>query len=623
MKTSEILRIADAIHRDRNIDVEIVFEGIEQAIAQAALKVFGETAEVEVAIDRKTGDANAVVNGDPLTADDIGDLLGRIAAQTAKQVMIQKIREAERDALFEQYSAQRGEIVSGTITRVEPGGTVLANLGDVEAILPRSEQIPGEAHGVNERVRCVVMDVRKQGSRVKIILSRTHPELVRRLFELEIPEVSEGTIEVRSLAREAGYRSKVAVTCHDPKVDPVGACVGVRGARIRNVVDELAGERIDIVRWNDSLRILVPNALSPAEVADVILCPQLGKVIVLVEEDNLSLAIGRKGQNVRLASKLVGWDIQVMTPEKLDDQIAESVAYFTRIPQMSEDLAENLVAQGFFTFDELSIIEPDDLEEMSGLDQESCDAIVAFADEESARVEAEEKLARDRRRQLRAMGMTEDDLRRRTDAVKADAVKAAGQAAAPLAAEVRAVADGEPVVGGEAVAEGEADGPAEMVAAEDPEVAEAMAEDAADAPTDEDEVDASEVRELEIQSEPDEAPHQSADPLEPDEAGEDSLTAHLTNDPVAVGPGGADEDSDSADAPADEAALDQTIADDDPPPAEGEPGVDADLAGAAAVSPANAGTAGVTPDQARPAADDPPGEGVLSVEEETPAGEPV
>ena len=234
MKTSEILRIADAIHRDRNIDVEIVFEGIEQAIAQAALKVFGETAEVDVTIDRKTGEANAVVNGDPLTADDIGDLLGRIAAQTAKQVMIQKIREAERDALFEQYSAQRGEIVSGTITRVEPGGTVLANLGDVEAILPRSEQIPGEAHGVNERVRSVVMDVRKQGSRVKIILSRTHPELVRRLFELEIPEVSEGTIEVRSLAREAGYRSarspSPATTPRWTPSGPAWACGGPASA---------------------------------------------------------------------------------------------------------------------------------------------------------------------------------------------------------------------------------------------------------------------------------------------------------------------------------------------------------------------------------------------------------
>ncbi|NNJ27690.1 transcription termination factor NusA [Alienimonas chondri] len=554
MKTSEILRIADAIHRDRNIDVEIVFEGIEAAIAQAALKVFGEDAEVHVAIDRKTGEPDASVNGNPLSSDDIGDLLGRIAAQTAKQVMIQKIREAERDALFDEFTAQRGEIISGTITKVEPGGTVLTNLGKTEAILPRSEQIPGETHNVNERVRAVVMDVRKQGSRVKIILSRTHPELVRRLFELEIPEVSEGTIEVRSLSREAGYRSKVAVTCHDPKVDPVGACVGVRGARIRNVVDELAGERIDIIRWNDSLRVLVPNALQPAEVEDVILCPQLGKVIVLVEEDNLSLAIGRKGQNVRLASKLVGWDIQVMTPEKLDAQIAESVGQFTRIPQMDEDLAENLVAQGFFTFDELSIIEPDALQEISGLDAASCDAIVEFADEESARIEAEEKMARERRRQLRAMGMTEDDLKRRTDAARA-AEAQTGEVAANAEAEATPVA-------GEL--DSEADGPAELP---DPEVAEAMAEDAAAAPT-ADEHDGE-------QHDPDEAPHESADPLDADEAGEDSVTAGLTNDPVAVG-----DATDSADevAPAgeEEAALDEAAKD-----------------------------------------------GVLSVEEETPAGDPV
>ena len=578
----------------------------------AALKVFGEDAEVEVGIDRKTGEAEATVNGDPLSSDDIGDLLGRIAAQTAKQVMIQKIREAERDALFEEYSAQRGEIVSGTITRVEPGGTVLANLGKVEAILPRSEQIPGESHGVNERVRSVVMDVRKQGSRVKIILSRVHPELVRRLFELEIPEVSEGTIEVRSLSREAGYRSKVAVTCHDPKVDPVGACVGVRGARIRNVVDELAGERIDIVRWNDSLRVLVPNALQPAEVEDVILCPQLGKVIVLVEEDNLSLAIGRKGQNVRLASKLVGWDIQVMTPEKLDDQIAESVGQFTRIPEMNEDLAENLVAQGFFTFDELSIIEPDVLIEISGLSQGECDAIVEFADRESERIEAEEKLTRDRRRQLRAMGMTEDDLRRRTDAVKAAAAGGTSAAGVPNAESV-------------APAGGGADGPAELP---DPEVADAMAEDAAESPIEAADVDAGEIREEEIQSEPDEAPHQSATPLGPEEAGEDSITAALTNDPVGVGGEESGADSDVPDAGAEEAALDRIAADADPAPPADAAGVDPTLAGAAAVTDDNAGTAGVTPDQARPGADEPApdasvGEGVVSVEEETPAGEPV
>ena len=242
-------------------------------------------------------------------------------------------------------------------------------------------------------MRAVVIDVRKAGSRVRIILSRTHPEMVRRLFEIEIPEVQERIIEVRSLAREAGYRSKVAVSCYDSKIDCVGACVGVRGSRIKNVVEELAGERIDIVRWNDSLQVLVPNALQPAEVEDVILCPMLGKVIVLVPDDQLSLAIGKKGQNVRLASKLVGWDIHVMNQKKLDEQLDKSVGMFSKIPEVSAELAENLVAQGFFTFDDLSVIEPDQLAELGGLTPEQCEEIVAYADAEAARVEEEERRA--------------------------------------------------------------------------------------------------------------------------------------------------------------------------------------------------------------------------------------
>lgn len=403
MKGSEILRIVDAIHRDKNVDKEIVFEGIEQAILSAARKHFGEEEQIDVAIDRNSGDASVVVAGESLEADEIGDLLGRIAAQTAKQVMIQKIREAERDSLFDEYTGLRGQIVTGQISRIEGGGTGLVNLGKVEGILPRGEQIPGESHHVGERVRSVVMDVRKAGSRVKIILSRTHPELVRRLFELEIPEVAEHVIEVRSLAREAGYRSKVAVSCYDPKIDCVGACVGVRGSRIRSVVDELAGERIDIVRWNDSLQVLVPNALQPAEVEDVILCPQLGKVIVLVREDQLSLAIGKKGQNVRLASKLVGWDIQVLTQERLDKQIDHSLTAFLKIPGMGDELAEGLVAQGFFTFDELSVIEPDQLAELGGLTPEQCDEIIAYADEMALQVEEEDRLERERRRTAAAV----------------------------------------------------------------------------------------------------------------------------------------------------------------------------------------------------------------------------
>jgi transcription termination/antitermination protein NusA len=392
MNGSEVLRIVDAIHRDKNIDKEIVFEGIEQAIVSAARKHFGEESPLEVHIDRESGEPSVIVDTKPLEKDEIGDLLGRIAAQTAKQVIIQKIREAERDALFDEYEALRGHIVTGSITRIE-GGTATVNLGKVEGLLPRGEQIPGESHRVGERVRAVVIDVRKAGSRVRIILSRTHPEMVRRLFEIEIPEVQERIIEVRSLAREAGYRSKVAVSCYDSKIDCVGACVGVRGSRIKNVVEELAGERIDIVRWNDSLQVLVPNALQPAEVEDVILCPMLGKVIVLVPDDQLSLAIGKKGQNVRLASKLVGWDIHVMNQKKLDEQLDKSVGMFSKIPNVSAELAENLVAQGFFTFDDLSVIEPDQLAELGGLTEEQCEEIVAYADVEAARVEEEERRA--------------------------------------------------------------------------------------------------------------------------------------------------------------------------------------------------------------------------------------
>lgn len=405
MNGTEVLRIVDGVHRDKGIEEEVVFGAIEAAVVSAAQKHYGEEAEIDVDIDRGTGDISAKVDSNLLDADELGDLLGRIAAQTAKQVMIQKIREAERDTLFVEFEAQRGEIVSGTITRVDHG-VATVNLGKVEAILPRSEMIPGEQHRVNERVRASVLEVRKQGSRVKVVLSRSHPELVRRLFEVEIPEVAEGVIEVRSLSREAGYRSKVAVSCYDQSIDPVGACVGVRGARIRNIVDELAGERIDIIRWNDSLQVLIPNAMQPADVDDVILCPMLGRVIVLVQEDQLSLAIGKKGQNVRLASKLVGWDIEVMTQEELDQQLENTFAAFATVPNVTEELAEALVSQGFFSFEDLSVIEPDQLQEMSGLTEEQCEEITEHADVEAEREEKEqdERRKQDReRRQMEAM----------------------------------------------------------------------------------------------------------------------------------------------------------------------------------------------------------------------------
>src|SRR5215831_19267222 len=298
----DLVRIVDSIHRDKNISKEILFDGIQSALTTAARKHYPEAADIEVRIDPDSGAIEATKDGVRLDPTE----LGRIAAQTAKQVIIQKIREAERDTLYDEYESLRGELVTGTVQRFE-GGAVTVNLGKTDALLPRSEQIPGESHHPNERIRAVILDVRKVGQRVKIILSRTHPDFVRRLFELEIPEIADQIITIRALAREAGYRSKVAVSSIDSKVDAVGACVGVRGTRIKNIVDELGGERIDIVRWNESSQILIQNSLKPAEVQEIALCLELGKATVLVREDQLSLAIGRRGQNVRLASKLVGW----------------------------------------------------------------------------------------------------------------------------------------------------------------------------------------------------------------------------------------------------------------------------------------------------------------------------
>jgi N utilization substance protein A len=271
-------------------------------------------------------------------------------------------------------------------------------LGATEAILPRSEQIPGESYHANERIRATIFEVRKVGSRVKIILSRIRPQLVQRLFEQEIPEIADGVIEIRAISREPGYRSKVAVISSDNRIDCVGACVGVRGNRIKNIVEELGGERIDIVRWSEDLQVLVPNALQPAEVDEVILCQMLGRGIVLVREDQLSLAIGRRGQNVRLASKLCGWDIEIMTREELDQQIERAVTGFSSIEGLDESVAERLVGEGFLSYDDLSVIEPDDLMEMGGLSAEAVDKIVAEAEKRASMAEV---AAADERRKQR------------------------------------------------------------------------------------------------------------------------------------------------------------------------------------------------------------------------------
>ena len=417
MNTQELLRIIDAIHREKNIDKEVVFQAIESALVSAAKKHYGENEEITVTINRQDGSISATHNGEQLDQE---ETVGRIGAQTAKQVIIQKVREAERDSLYNEYDREIGQLVTGIVQRYE-NGTATVTLPNCEAILPRSEQIPGESHHPNERVRATVCEVRKAGSRVKVILSRTRAALVGRLFEQEIPEIGDGVIEIKAMAREPGYRTKVAVSSSDQRVDCVGACVGVRGNRIKNIVDELAGERIDIVRYSDDMQVLIPNALQPAEVEEVILCSMLGRAIVLVREDQLSLAIGRRGQNVRLASKLCGWDIEIMTREELDEQIERAVGGFCTIEGVDESLAEKLVGEGFLSYDDLSIIEPDSLMEMSGLTEEQVESITTQA--ESRAQEAEVAAAEERRRQRE---------QQRIDAVTAeiDAKEAAEKAAA-------------------------------------------------------------------------------------------------------------------------------------------------------------------------------------------------
>ncbi|MGC6442503.1 MAG: transcription termination factor NusA [Rubripirellula sp.] len=397
MNPKDILSYVDSLHREKNIDKELVFIAIESAFQTAAKRQYGEEADIQVTLERDSGRINAILDGEPLS-----DLIGRIGAQTAKQVIIQKVKEAERDSLMDEYRDQIGEIVSGIIGRAD-GGVATVNLGNVEAILPRSEQIPGESLHASERVRAVVFEVRATGNRVRVVLSRTRPQLVQRLFEQEIPELGEEIISIESISREPGYRSKVAVSSVDSQVDPIAVCVGYRGSRIKAVREELAGEHIDVVRYSEDPEVLIPNALQPATVEQVLLCDMIGRAIVLVQEDQLSLAIGRRGQNVRLASKLCGWDIEIMTGRELEEQIERAVAAFSQIEGMTDEIAQSLVEQGYLSYDDLSVIEPDLFMEMSGLTEVQVDAIVEAAEqmaEEAEEAAAEERRVRKEREQI-------------------------------------------------------------------------------------------------------------------------------------------------------------------------------------------------------------------------------
>jgi N utilization substance protein A len=411
----ELIRIVDGIARDKNIEREQIYTDIEQAIASALRKQHNteDTTEFKVTLERGTGDIRAWRNDVELPLSS----LGRIAAQTAKQVMIQLIRQDERGSIYEEYKDRVGTIVTGTIARFE-GGSMIVTLGRSEGIMPRSEQIPGEQHDPGERVQALILEVRDTPSAVRIILSRSHPEFIRRLFEREVPEVGERTIEIKALAREAGHRTKIAVSSIDSKVDAVGACVGVRGSRIKNIVDELGGEKIDIVRWNESSQILIGNALKPAEVTEVALCFELGRATVVVNDDQLSLAIGKRGQNVRLAARLTGWDVDIITPPEFQAGVARLDQTLKQVEGITQEMVDKIVALGLIDVRDIEEVGTGPLMEELGLDEETAQRVVDRCAEEAkiVAVEQEEK------KKL-------DAAKRMADRAAADAAAAADRAA--------------------------------------------------------------------------------------------------------------------------------------------------------------------------------------------------
>lgn len=333
--SQELLAIIEQIEREKGIKKEIMLEAVESAMLSAAKRVIDlkPDEEFKVQIDRSTGEIRAFRNNEPVVNIDFG----RIAASTARQVIIQKMREAEKDVVFGEFQSRVGEIVSGTVYRFEKGNVIVDLLGKAEGILLKREQSPKEEFKQGQRIRAYVVEVKKDTKGPQIILSRAHPNLVKELFELEVPEIYEGIVEIRGISRQAGERTKISVYSKNEKVDAVGACVGMRGNRVRNIVNELQGEKIDIVRFNDDLREYIKAALSPAKVSEIKLNRDKMKAEVVVDDDQLSLSIGKHGQNVRLASRLLGWELDIRTKSMI---AAEALGGKTKEEVVARDKAE-------------------------------------------------------------------------------------------------------------------------------------------------------------------------------------------------------------------------------------------------------------------------------------------
>ncbi|CAG0948768.1 Transcription termination/antitermination protein NusA [Phycisphaerales bacterium] len=437
MNPQEMLRILDSIARDRNIDRSLLVRDLETAMVSAARKFYNtlDTEEFACKLDPLAGTFQLFRHGEPLVMPP--ETFGRIAAQTFKQVMIQKFRDDERSSIFEDFSKRMGEIVTGVAQRYE-GGALVVQIDRAEGFMPRSEQIPGEQFTAGDRVRCLILDVRDAGSQVKIVLSRGHPDFIKKLFEVEVPEVAEKIIEIKAMAREAGYRTKIAVASIDSKVDAVGACVGVRGSRIKNIVDELNGEKIDIVRWNESSQILIQNSLKPAEVQEISLCFELGRATVVVRDDQLSLAIGKRGQNVRLAARLTGWDVDILTPEEFTKGIETMYQTVQGVEGISEKMADKLAALGMVSVFDIEEVGPDVLKEQLEIGDDLAAKIVetcSIKAKEVAAQQQKDKEEKDRRTREEA-----DAARRALEGAPMEAGEQAaaailgGSSAAPAAA---------------------------------------------------------------------------------------------------------------------------------------------------------------------------------------------
>ena len=368
----DLLRIVETLHREKDIDKDVIFQGIEAAVASATKKHYGRDVDITVVVDRETGALTAYEDGNPIDPEE----LGRIAAQSAKQMMIQKIREAESDVIFEDFELRKNTIIAGQVQRYE-GGTMIVNLGKVEGVLVRRDLIPGDSYRPGDRIRALVTDVQKVGSKVRVILSRSDPEFVIRLFELEVPEIPENLVVVRAIARNPGYRTKIAMESMDPRIDCVGACVGVRGSRIKNIVGELNGEKVDIIQWDDQPGGLIVNALKPAEITGLELDEDAASARVIVTPDQLSLAIGKRGQNVRLASKLTGWRLDIITEEErqaVADALAETLK---QVPEIPDETADIIASSGYMSVEDVLTRGPEMLAlVVAGLEAEQAETMI-------------------------------------------------------------------------------------------------------------------------------------------------------------------------------------------------------------------------------------------------------